>query len=1214
MKSIVDWSTRHPRMIMAIVVATFAMGVLSYINLPKEGAPNIEIPNYFVSVVYQGISAEDSEKLLVKPLEEELQDLEGLKNMGSTAAEGYAGINLEFDFGLDRAKTLAEIRERVDRAKVEFPPGYNEPSVTEFSFARFPVLILTLSGQVPERTLQSIAEDLKSALERLPPVLEIGLSGDRNEMIEVRVDPILLSVYDITANDLNAVLSRNNLLVSAGSVTTETGSFAVKIPSSFNQLADVENLVIKSVRDKNIVLSDIADIRLTFEDRLGFARHNGQPTLALQVIKKKDTNQIETVELVRSQAQTFIDNLPPELQDSISLDFIQDQGVGVKNMIDRLESAVLTAICVVMIIVLATIGLKSALLVGFAIPTSFLICSIFLSFLGLSLSNMVAFGLILSVGMLVDSAIVVVELADKKMREGLRPMQAYTASAKRMFWPVISSTATTLCAFLPLLFWPGMAGQFMGTLPVTIIFVLSAALIVALVFLPVVGGLVGHMSDKLDRLSIHLSNLRLPFRLALLLIVAALVYVATSGLLSTMLAPPHSQAGSFPAALFSGIGFGLSVLMLSIVASSFKRAGSSSAAEFAGKVGHSWVGKITRFIIGNPVMPVVVIVGTLLFIVLVFMDYGQNNRGVRFFVDSEPERVGIDVLARGNINLEEKDYLVQYIEERVNQADGISSIFSTAGSSGLSGGERGPIDAVGNIQLEFDQWEDRQLMGESVQDSRSIISDIEQKIQNPAGVKVSFAQDTNGPSQGKPLNLRVKGRDWEQLLETVEKIRTKFDETKGLVFVEDTRPLQGIDWLVDIDLEKAASFGADVLTIGNVIRMTTQGVVIDTVRLESTADELDVRVRFPEEYRTLSALENLRIQTNQGPVPASNFLSIKPARQVEQISRHNGERYFEISADIIPGLTNDAGVPIRPNERVAVLSEWLTENLEKDSGITWEWTGDQIEQNESQQFLIIAFLGALGLMFAILLAQFNSFYSSILVLSAVVMSLAGVLIGMRVMGQPFSIVMTGLGVVALAGIVVNHNIVLIDTYNELSRYMPRIKAIVKTIEARIRPVLLTSITTMAGLTPMMLGVSLNFNDGGYTIGAPSSSWWVPFATTVIFGLGTSVLLTLAFTPAMLALGVWISKGAYNSTSALASWLTGRNSQISLDRKLRLTTSKLPQINIDWDQFQQVLMPLPQQNRALENERVVVEGVEVPPETGDESPSQPDSVPDTRNKP
>ncbi|MCY4100749.1 MAG: efflux RND transporter permease subunit, partial [Rhodobacteraceae bacterium] len=622
------------------------------------------------------------------------------------------------------------------------------------------------------------------------------------------------------------------------------------------------------------------------------------------------------------------------------------------------------------------------------------------------------------------------------------------------------------------------------------------------------------------------------------------------------------------------------------------------------------VGVIIKLIVGNPIMPIVVIASILAFVVATFMSYSKNNYGVNFFVDAEPDMIGINVLARGNLSLSEKDFLVTSVEKEIMDTEGIGSIFSFSGEAGLRDTEQGPVDSVGEIQIEFNPWEERQSMDASVKDSRLIIEKLEEIMLQIPGIRTNTNLVAQGPSQGKPLNLRIKSSSWEDLLEKTEIVKSKFEETQALIFVEDTRPLPGIDWQINIDLDKAARFGADVASVGSMIRMATSGVVLDTIRMDNLNDEIDIRVRFPEEFRTLTTLETLRVRTVNGLIPVSNFLTFEPVQQLDQVQRHDGDRFITISAGLTPDLVNEFGEAITPTERVAYLDKWLEETFGSDPNFNWEWTGDQAEQDESQTFLLFAFIGALGLMFGVLLAQFNSFYNSILVLFAVVLSITGVLIGMQVMSQPFSIIMTGTGIVSLAGIVVNHNIVLIDTYNEYSNYMPRIEAIIRTVEARIRPVFLTTITTMSGLTPMMLGISFDFTNGGYLIDSPNSIWWKPLATAVVFGLGTSVLLTLAFTPAMLAIRIWVAKGAYASSNSLTALVLGPNSRISLDRKLRIAAGSLPQINIDWDQFQQVLLPLPQDKKAIEpTPGEIIEG-----ETGsvDEFDVEPEDTPPNKS--
>ena len=479
MIGLVDWAAARARMVIAFIALSLLAGGFAYASLPKEGEPDIEIPAIFVSVPFPGISAADSETLLVKPMETELSSLDGLKTMSSTASENYAGVALEFEFGWDKTQVLADVRDAMNAAEAKFPAGADQYSVNEINFSEFPILIVNLTGNVPERTLLRLARSLQDRIEGIDAVLEAGLAGQRDEMLEVVIDPLRLEAYDVTAGELISVVNNNNLLIAAGEVESAQGSFAVKIPSSFTEAADVYELPVKRNGDRVVTMGDLTDIRLTFEDRAGTARFNGVTTVALQVVKRKGFNLIDTAALVREAIAAERATWPEAVQQAVDVGASNDQSRGVASMVSQLEGSVLTAIALVMIVVLAALGTRPALLVGFAIPTSFLLCFALLAVMGITISNIVMFGLILAVGMLVDGAIVVVEYADRRIAEGTGPMHAYTEAAKRMFWPIISSTATTLCAFLPMLFWPGVPGQFMGMLPVTLIFVLSASLVVA---------------------------------------------------------------------------------------------------------------------------------------------------------------------------------------------------------------------------------------------------------------------------------------------------------------------------------------------------------------------------------------------------------------------------------------------------------------------------------------------------------------------------------------------------------------------------------------------------------------------------------------------------------------------------------------------------------------------------------------------------------------
>ncbi len=1214
MTGLIDWAASRARMVLAFVVLSLAVGTAAYIGLPKEGEPDIDIPGLFISVPFPGISAEDAERQLVRPMEAEFQDLDGLDGINSTAAEGFAGVFLEFEFGWDKGETIADVRDAMNRAEAEFPNGAENYSINEINFSEFPIIVVSLSGDAPERTMIRLANELQTLLEGLSPILEAGLAGARDEMLEVVIDPLAMESYNVTAEELISAVVNNNQLIAAGEVDTASGALSVRIPSSFDNPQDVYTLPVKVNGDRVVTLGDLTEIRLTYEDRQGTARFNGQPTIALQVVKRQGFNIIDTADLVRAEVEAYAETWPPELRASVQIETSLDQSVQVDGMVSQLEGSVLTAVALVMIVVLAALGTRSALLVGFAIPTSFLLCFILLGIMGITISNIVMFGLILAVGMLVDGAIVIVEYADKRLQQGARPMQAYTDAAKRMFWPVVSSTATTLCAFLPMLFWPGVPGEFMGMLPVTLIFVLSASLIVALIYLPVLGGVAARFSRTVEAASALVMALVPNYWIRVLLTLAAgfamfqsiLVTIRGAAFVGEDVSPfiamlPGAVMFVIASALMSAlIGTVMIERERKVISAGYKR---------------SLFGHFIHAIVGNPVMPLVMIGLVAGFVIAVFGYFAANNNGVEFFVDTEPENAIVYVRARGNLSLDEKDDLVRQVEEIVLRTEGVRDVFAFAGSGGLdnnTGGAAAPGDTVGQVQMDLAPWGERE-------DGNVILDGLQAELDMIPGIQTEIFEAAQGPASGKPIDLRLSGDDWQDLQDATAIARAHFDTLPGLTLVEDSLPLPGIDWQVNVDVEAAGRYGANVATVGAMVQLVTRGILLDTMRVPSSDDEIEIRVRFPEEQRVLSTLETLRVRTADGLVPLANFVSWEPAPQLAEISRIDQSRVFDVRADIFTGLflvsdgedgslgmIRDAApeaantqpaftydetgyvvfnledgvtaaqieeavlegaalTPVTANERIEVLSEWLSTEADLPASVAWEWAGDQEEQAESEAFLGQAFLAALGLMFIILLAQFNSFYNSALVLVAVVLSTTGVLIGMLAMDQTFSIIMTGTGIVALAGIVVNNNIVLIDTYQEFNRYMHPLEAIVRTAEQRIRPVLLTTITTMAGLAPMMYGISLDFGSGGYTVNSPTALWWKQLATAVVFGLGIATVLTLVFTPSLLALRIWwwtIVSGAMRRLGRLGAKRMSKRVQ---DWALTREAARAENPTIYWDE-------------------------------------------------
>ncbi|MEM8624445.1 MAG: efflux RND transporter permease subunit [Pseudomonadota bacterium] len=1084
MTGIIDWLAVRARMVVLLVMISLGFGAMAYVSLPKEGDPNIDIPILYVSVPLQGVSATDSERLLVKPLEDELGELDGLKEMTGIAAEGYAGVLLEFHFGWDKSATLADVRNKVDKAEAEFPEDAEKPSINEVNLSELPIIVVSLSGAVPERTLLRAAKRMQRRIEALPEVLEADLRGARDEMVEVLIDPLKMESYDVRLSDLNDIVSRNNRLVAAGQIEGGTGAFSVSVPGAFEDPRDVYDLPVKTNGDSIVRISDIAEVRRTFEDATGTARFNGETAFSLRVSKRLGQNIISTVESVRAAVDEELATWPPSMRAAVNVDSALDVSKHVKDMVSQLESAVLTACILVMIVILATLGFRSALLVGIAIPCSFLLTFALMAALGMTVSNMTMFGLILAVGILVDGAIVVVENADKRIAAGEGPMRAYTLAAKRMFWPIAASTGTTLCAFLPMLFWPGLAGEFMGQLPVTIIFVLTASLIVALLYMPVLGGIVGRAGRALGL------EKRQP----------------------VLPEPPKPYRRS----LF---------------------------------------GRAVGLIVLNPIGPLVAIGVAASAIFGIFSYYGTHNNGTQFFTDLDADRANVFIRARGNLSLSEQDRLTRIVEDRVRAIDGVESVFAFAGTGGGGVGEDEPADSVGEVLIELENWRTRRPPDE-------IYADVRAAVANLPGFTAEVVEIEDGPEQGKPVQLELRSYDWDRLLEAAAISRQRFSETEGLVEIDDTTPLPGIQWEVSVDRATAGRYGADITTVGPFVQFVTLGATLDTLRADDSDDELDIRARFPADQRTLSTLDSLKVPTAMGQVPLSNFVERKAVNRLSEIQRREDMRFVLVRANVTDAVTDV--------EMLNQLEEWLAE-APLPPGVEARFVGDREEQEESQGFLTVAFAGALGLMFILLLAQFNSVYNAVLVLSAVVMSVAGVLIGALVMGQTFSIIMTGLGIVALAGIVVNNNIVLIDTFQEFRKRMPPLEAIVRTAEDRIRPVLLTTITTMIGLTPMMFAVSLDFVAGTVAFGAPSAKMWVQLATAVVWGLGFATVLTLIVTPAALAAREWAVSGLGFSlrwvwhAAIAAVWPAHRDHPFLADRRLRRALAKRASAELIWDE-------------------------------------------------
>ena len=1039
MNSLIDAAFSRGRTVVLIFVMILLMGASAYLTIPKESEPDIAIPMIYVSVTYEGIAPEDAERLLVRPLEKELQSIEGIKEVRSIAAEGYASVTLEFDAGFDADQAILDVREKVDLARAELPPGSDEPRVTEVNIALFPVLTVMLSGPIPERSLVTIARNLKDEIEALSGVLEVEIGGDREEVLEVIVDPAALEAYNISFTTLFNFVQQNNRLVAAGALDSGAGRMVFKVPGVIESVEDLATLPIKVDGSTVVTFQDVATLRRTFKDPYSFARIDGQSALALEVSKRSGANIIETIESVRA----IVEEASGSWGKAIEVTYLQDKSERIRTMLGDLENNVITAIILVMIVIVAALGVRPSILVGLAIPGSFLAGMLVLNFMGITLNMLVLFSLILVVGMLVDGAIVTIELADRKIAEGSDPKTAFADASKRMAWPIIASTATTLAVFVPLLFWPGMVGEFMKFLPITVIITLIASLAMALIFIPVLGGIL-HPKEKTAKKKREDEK--------------------------------NNEA--------------------------IKAAESGDLESIGG-----WVGRYLRtlnLLLRHPGKSFGV---AMLCLVAGYSSYIFFGRGVDFFPSIEPDFLQVQVQARGDLSVFERDQLVRKVENRLLDIPQLKSVYArTFGAGGQSDGNM-PDDAIGVIQLELIDWRKRPT-------AKDIVPIIREKAAGIPGIKVQVREQESGPSSGKPVQIEVSGLDTNALNQAVVSIRKTLDSIGGFVDMEDSRPLPSIEWRLKVDRQKAAQYGADVSLLGHAVTLITNGIMLAEYRPDDAEEELEIRLRFPKSERNLEQLNRLRVPSADGPVPISNFVTFEPAQKTGVINRTDGRRVMMIKAGVLPGLLSDAQVN---KIKEALRSQTLPE------GVHVGFKGQDQDMQESMIFLVTAFITAIFLMMVILVTQFNSFYQAALVLSAIVFSTAGVLLGLLVTGQAFGVVMGGIGVIALAGIVVNNNIVLIDTYNDLKKKgLPATEAILRTAAQRMRPVLLTSVTTVLGLLPMVFALTIDIIGRDLSVGAPSAQWWTQLSSAIAGGLTFATVLTLFLTPCLLMLGENVS--------------------------------------------------------------------------------------------
>ncbi len=1031
MKNYIDTAVSRSRTTLSIFVAIMLTGFGSYLSIPVELNPDVEVPIIITTIIHEGISPEDAERLLAKPTEVELKSLDGITQISSFSSENAATIITEFDISFESKTALSDVREAVNRAKARFPANTEEPLMQEVSAAGLPVVQIAVGGQgVPERVLLRVAEQLQREIEILPQILEAVMVGNREELLEAEIDPGKLETYGIPNSAIVSTVMNNNRLIPAGQVDTGQGSFSVKVPGLIENAEDLFNLPLASTDLGVLTVADIAEVRRTFKDATRYSYSNGSASISLNVNKRKGANLVESME----QIDAVVERIRPTLPPSVTLSYINNTAPLVLEQNLGLQGNMATAMVLVLIVVIASVGVRSGLIVTLAVPFSFFFAFIIISLLGFTYNFMVIFGLLLGLGMLIDGAIVMVEYADRKMAEGLNSLEAYRAAVDRMFWPIMASTATTLAAFLPIMFWPGVSGQFMSYLPITVFAVLIGSLFYALLFAPTIGALIGQGSAA---------------------------------------------------------------------AKAFAKGGSDD-----GRVVATGITRLYEKSLKVAVkLPITVSLLSIVTLVTIVWAYGRYGKGVEFFTGVEPSQTQIQVFARGNYSPAELRDVMLSVQERIYEVGYFKGIVMQSGTGQQLGGDQQTApDLIGYIFVEMVDRRERELDGFEVENR------YRQAIANLPGARAEVVSLEQGPPVGKEIQIELSGEELEPLFAEAARIRNFLEnDMTGLIDIDDTAPVPGIEWEIKVDRARAAMMGASMAEIGTAIQLMTNGVFMGDYRPNDSEEEVDIRIRYPAEYRGIEQMDTIRIATANGPVPISSFVTRVAKPAVSSIQRVDGARVVYVRANPAPGIV--------ASNKLTEIDAWLEENPPQ-RGVTAVFRGANEEQANSAAFLGKAFSLAMALMAILLVTQFNSYYQALIILSSVLLSTAGVLLGLLTTGQTFSVILTGIGIVALSGIIVNNNIVLIDTFNYLKAKhgdWTLEEIIVQTGVQRLRPVFLTTFTTGFGLLPLAMHVSVDLINAEIEVGGPITSQWVSLASAIVFGLSFATILTLIVTPAMLAL-------------------------------------------------------------------------------------------------
>ncbi|MBW2147352.1 MAG: efflux RND transporter permease subunit [Deltaproteobacteria bacterium] len=1013
-----DIAVRHRTTVFVLLGMLMFLGITSYIALPLESSPDVEIPFIKVTVSYTGTSPAEMETLVTNEIEKKLKGIKGTKEIRSTTSEGFTSITIEFHPEEDIDQALQRVKDKVDEAKPELPDEADDPEVTEINISEFPIIIISVYGDVEPFVLKKVAETLEDEIETIPGVLEVEVRGDVEREIRVEFDMQRLAAYGLTLMEIINPIRENNLTEPGGGIDLGGRRYTVRIPGEFEHVEDINSMILAVKNDRPIYLTDLATVVDTYEDRVDKSRYNGKESVTLAVKKRTGENIIHIADAVHAVLKEARHRVPAGVQMAVTMDQSED----IREMVSSLENNILTGLVLVLVVILLFLGLRNAFIVALAIPYSMFITFATLEGVDITLNMVVLFSLILSLGMLVDNAIVIVENTYRHRQMGKTRMQAAMDGAGEVAYPVIASTLTTVCAFFPMVFWPGIMGKFMTFLPKTVIIALFASLFVAMVINPAICSL----------------------------------FIKVKGEGSTDQPRRHAVFRAYRAFLSAALSYRYVTLLLAFSV-----------------------------------------------IIAIIIAYGSWGHGVELFPDVEPNRAYIAIKAPEGTSLDETDRITRDIEALIKQYPDIEYYVTDVGADiskrGMGGGG---ARNTAKINIEFKDYKVRS------RPSFELVGEIREKLANRyPGVEINVETEKIGPPVGEPVEIEITGPDFGEVRAVAREVKKAVAQVPGVVDLKDNAVFGRPELKVEIDRNRAIKLGLSSRMIALTVKTAIRGYKVGDYRVGE--DEYDIVARLPEQFRrNLNDVMNLTVPDLQGrPVPISTVARIILQESQGKIHHVDQKRAITVSSNVRGRLAEDVLEDARSR----------LSTMKFKPGIKINYRGESEDKEEAQAFLSWAFTIAVFLIALVLVTQFNSIRLPGIIMTSVILSMGGVLLGLLITGKPFGIIMTGVGVISLAGVVVNNAIVIIDFIEQFrKRGLPLREALLEAGVLRFRPVLLTAATTILSLIPMAVGYSIDFRTLTVETGSQSAQWWGPMASSVIAGLAMATILTLVVVPTIYA--------------------------------------------------------------------------------------------------